>query len=80
MALVLSVTRPIPRWVKFIRIYNSLHERHIRGVGDKMRQRLGTLARLQKFERMRREECPRLNRQRFPSRRSLFARAMIASE
>jgi hypothetical protein len=59
MPLVLSTNGPVPRWFKIIRICNLLLERQSRGIGDKVRQRR-TLARWQKFDRMRREECPSL--------------------
>ena len=59
MAITISVTARVPRWFRIRRICDRLHERHIRGVGDKMRQRR-TLARWHKFDRMRREECPSL--------------------
>ena len=59
MSISLRFTGPTPRFVKVIRICERLRERHIRGVGDTMTQRR-TLARLQKFNRMRREECPSL--------------------
>jgi len=49
----------IPEWVKIFRICDRLREQHVRGLGDKFRQRR-TLAKLQKFERMRREKCPSL--------------------
>jgi hypothetical protein len=58
LSLILSGNR-VPRWAKIIRICYKLRERHIQGRGDKFRQRY-VLAKLQKFERMRREECPSL--------------------
>jgi hypothetical protein len=59
VAVTLSATAPTPRWFKLIHICNRLDERVLRGAGDKMRQRRN-LVRLQKFQRMRREECPSL--------------------
>jgi hypothetical protein len=59
MSLFRSIRGPVPRFVKILRIWDRLHERHIHGDGDKLsRQR--TLARWQKFDRMRREGCPSL--------------------
>jgi len=52
-----EIRGPLPRSLKILRIWDTLRLRHIRGDGDKMRQRR-TLARYQKFDRMRREECP----------------------
>jgi hypothetical protein len=57
MSISLRFNGPTPRFVKIIRICQRFRERHIRGVGDTMTQRR-TLARLQKFDRIRREECP----------------------
>lgn len=59
MPMTFAISGPVPRFVKIIRICDRLRERHIRGAGGKMSQRR-TLARLQKFTRMRREECPSL--------------------
>jgi len=59
MSPTLSAASPTPRWFKIIRICERLHERHIRGAGDTMSERR-ILARWQKFDRMRREECPSL--------------------
>jgi hypothetical protein len=59
MSLPISSAGPTPRWVKIIRIYYRLHDRAIRGEGGIMRQRR-TMARLRKFDRMRRLECPSL--------------------
>ncbi len=59
MSIAISISGPVPRFIKIIRICNRLRERHIQGAGGKMSQRR-TLARLQKFELMRREEAPSL--------------------
>ncbi len=59
MSPTLSAAGSTPRWFKINRICELLNERNTRGVGDKMRQRR-TLARWQKFDRMRRQECPSL--------------------
>jgi hypothetical protein len=57
MPIFHEIRGPVPRWVKVMRIWDTLRLRHIRGGGAKSGQRR-TLLRLQKFERMRREECP----------------------
>jgi hypothetical protein len=50
-----SIRGPVPRIVKILRIWDWLHEKLTRGDGDTLSQRR-TLARWQKFDRMRREE------------------------
>ena len=52
-----SIRGPVPRIVKILRIWDWLHEKVIRGDGG-----TPTLARWQKFDRMRREEWASLNR------------------
>jgi hypothetical protein len=59
MPLVISANDPVPYWFKLIRICDRAHERVLRGEGDRMRQRR-TLARWNRFDQLRRLECPRL--------------------